>query len=50
VNGIIEADTHASERAARAETFVDASLMEEIKKSGFIDWLYGKWGEMTSRG
>lgn len=27
-------------RGARAETFMDTSLMEEIKKSGFIDRLY----------
>jgi ABC-type nitrate/sulfonate/bicarbonate transport system substrate-binding protein len=27
-------------RAARAETFMDTSLMEEIKQSGFIDRLY----------
>jgi hypothetical protein len=41
-NGIIESDTHASERAARAETFVDASLMEEKSKSGFVARLYGR--------
>jgi hypothetical protein len=29
-------------RGARAENFMDTSLMEEIKKSGFIDKLYGK--------
>jgi NitT/TauT family transport system substrate-binding protein len=29
-------------RGARAETFIDTSLMEEIKKSGFIDRLYGR--------
>jgi NitT/TauT family transport system substrate-binding protein len=29
-------------RGARAEYFMDTSLMEEIKKSGFIDQLYGK--------
>ena len=29
-------------RGARAESFMDTSLMEEIKKSGFIDRLYGK--------
>jgi NitT/TauT family transport system substrate-binding protein len=29
-------------RGARAEGFMDKSLMEEIKKSGFIDRLYGK--------
>jgi ABC-type nitrate/sulfonate/bicarbonate transport system substrate-binding protein len=31
-------------RGARAETFMDTSLMEEIKKSGFIDRLYGRAG------
>ena len=29
-------------RGARGEDFTDASLMEEIKKSGFIDRLYGR--------
>jgi NitT/TauT family transport system substrate-binding protein len=29
-------------RGARAENFMDTSLMEEIRKSGFIDKLYGK--------
>jgi hypothetical protein len=31
-------------RGARAEDFIDSSLMEEIKKSGFIDRLYGRAG------
>jgi NitT/TauT family transport system substrate-binding protein len=31
-------------RGARAENFMDTSLMEEIKKSGFIDRLYGGKG------
>jgi hypothetical protein len=31
-------------RGARAEDFVDSNLMEEIKKSGFIDRLYGRAG------
>jgi ABC-type nitrate/sulfonate/bicarbonate transport system substrate-binding protein len=29
-------------RGARAEDFMDTSLMEEIRKSGFIDRLYGR--------
>lgn len=29
-------------RGARAEDFMDISLMEEIKKSGFVERLYGK--------
>ena len=29
-------------RGARAESFMDTSLMQEIKKSSFIDRLYGK--------
>lgn len=29
-------------RGARAENFMDTSLMEEIKKSGFIERLYGR--------
>lgn len=31
-------------RGARAESFIDSALMEEIKKSGFIDRLYAKAG------
>jgi len=31
-------------RGARGEDFTDASLMEEIRKSGFIEKLYGKAG------
>ena len=31
-------------RGARAEDFIDSSLMEEIKKGGFIDRLYGRGG------
>jgi len=30
-------------RTAKAEGFMDTSLMEEIRKSGFIDRLYGRW-------
>ena len=29
-------------RGARAEEFMDTSLMEEIRKNGFIDRLYGR--------
>lgn len=31
-------------RGARAESFIESSLMEEIKKNGFIDRLYGTKG------
>jgi ABC-type nitrate/sulfonate/bicarbonate transport system substrate-binding protein len=31
-------------RGSRAEDFMDTSLMEEIKKSGFVDRLYGRPG------
>jgi NitT/TauT family transport system substrate-binding protein len=31
-------------RGTRAEDFIDSNLMEEIKKSGFIDRLYGRAG------
>ena len=31
-------------RGQRAENFMDTSLMEEIRKSGFIDRLYGRKG------
>jgi NitT/TauT family transport system substrate-binding protein len=33
---------HPKARGARAEEFMDTSLMEEIARSGFIDRLYGK--------
>ena len=29
-------------KGAEAKDFIDASLLEEIKKSGFIDGLYGR--------
>jgi hypothetical protein len=29
-------------RGAQAKDFVDTSLLEEIRKSGFLDRLYGK--------
>jgi hypothetical protein len=40
VNGVVDADARVSEGAARADTFMDTSLLEQIRKSGFIDRLY----------
>jgi hypothetical protein len=34
--------THPGARTAKPASLMDTSLMEEIKKSGFIDKLYGR--------
>ena len=41
IQNILESLLTPKARGARAEDFMDVSLMEEIKKSGFIDRLYG---------
>jgi len=42
IQNVLEFMPTPKARGARAEDFMDTSLMEEIKKSGFIDRLYGK--------
>ena len=42
IQNVIEFMPTPKARGARAEDFMDTSLMEEIKKSGFIDKLYGR--------
>jgi NitT/TauT family transport system substrate-binding protein len=44
IQSVLEFMPTPKARGARAETFMDTSLMEEIKKSGFIDRLYGEKG------
>ncbi|HTN72587.1 MAG TPA: ABC transporter substrate-binding protein [Methylomirabilota bacterium] len=44
IQNVIEFMPTPKARGARAEDFMDTSLMEEIKKSGFIDKLYGGKG------
>jgi NitT/TauT family transport system substrate-binding protein len=44
IQNVIEFMPTPKARGARAEDFIDTSLMEEIKKSGFIDKLYGGKG------
>lgn len=42
IQNVIDSLPTAKARGARGEDFTDASLMEEIRKSGFIDRLYGR--------
>jgi len=42
IQNVLEFMPTPKARGAQAEDFMDTSLMEEIKKSGFIDRLYGK--------
>ena len=42
IQNVIESLLTPKAKGARAEDFMDTSLMEEIKKSGLIDRLYGK--------
>ena len=42
IQAALDSLTAAKVQRARAEDFMDTSLMEEIKKSGFIDRLYGR--------
>jgi ABC-type nitrate/sulfonate/bicarbonate transport system substrate-binding protein len=44
IQNVIEFMPTPKARGARAEDFMDTTLMEEIKKSGFIDKLYGGKG------
>jgi ABC-type nitrate/sulfonate/bicarbonate transport system substrate-binding protein len=44
IQNVIEFMPTPKARGARAEDFMDTSLIEEIKKSGFIDRLYGGKG------
>jgi ABC-type nitrate/sulfonate/bicarbonate transport system substrate-binding protein len=42
IQNVLESLLTPKARGARADDFMDTSLMEEIKKSGFVDRLYGK--------
>ncbi len=42
IQAVLESLPNPKARSAKAESFVDATLFEEIKKSGYIDRLYGK--------
>jgi NitT/TauT family transport system substrate-binding protein len=42
IQNVIDSLAGAKARAARGEDFTDASIMEEIRTSGFIDRLYGR--------
>ena len=42
IQTVLDSLPNPKARGARAEDLMDTSLMEEIKKSGFIDRLYGK--------
>ena len=42
VQAVLDSLPHPKARSAKANQFMDASLIEEIKASGFIDRLYGR--------
>jgi len=42
IQNVIDSLPTPKARGARAEDFIDASMMEEIRKSGFMDKLQGK--------
>ena len=42
IQTVLDSLPNPKARGARAEEFIDASLMEELKQSGFVDRLYGR--------
>ena len=44
IQNVIDSLPMAKARGAKAEDFIDESLMEEIRKGGFVDKLFGKAG------
>ena len=42
VQGALDSLTHPNAKTTKPASIMDASLMEEIRKSGFIDKLYGR--------
>ena len=44
IQNVIDSLPMPKARGAKAEDFIDGSLMEEIRKSGFVDKLFGKAG------
>ena len=42
IQNVIDALPTPKAKGAKAEDFIDATLMEEIRKSGFVDRLSGK--------
>ena len=42
IQGALDSLTHPNARTTKPASLIDTSLMEEIKKSGFIDKLYGR--------
>ncbi len=42
VQAVIDSLPHPKARSAKAADFIDSSLLEEIKASGFVDRLYGR--------
>jgi len=42
IQGVLDSLPNPRARTAKVEAFMDTSLMEEIRKSGFIDRLYGR--------
>ena len=44
VQSALDSLTHPNARTTKPASLMDISIMEEIKKSGFIDRLYGRAG------
>jgi hypothetical protein len=42
VQSALDSLTHPNARTTKPASLMDTSIMEEIKKSGFIDKLYGR--------
>ncbi len=42
IQNVLDSLTHPNGRAAKPAAVMDTSIMEEIRKSGFIDKLYGR--------
>jgi hypothetical protein len=44
IQNVLDSLTHPNARTVKPAAVMDSSIMEEIKKSGFIDKLYGRAG------
>ncbi len=44
IQNVLDSLTHPNARTVKPAAVMDTSIMEEIKKSGFIDKLYGRAG------
>ena len=42
IQSVLDSLTHPNAKTAKPQNIMDTSILEEIKKSGFIDKLYGR--------